>query len=294
MRRSIVAALAGCCLAGALAVPAAEPAEAVTLQTVTVSSARNSSSNKSIAAICPPGTELYGGGARILGGEQVVTFLGMRPYVSTAVSGYWAVAFESPIGDGHQDFTDSWQLQVFARCGTGLSGVEQVTEVVTIADRSPTRYEATAHCPPGKVVIGAGFGSSYISVPVHWIRPILDGTAVQVVLHEDRFNSAYATDPVTVIADALCASPPPGWRIVTQSTQPMPFDPQSQVASCMSGKVLGGGLTMFEGDTPGAYRITGYAPHLNGGSFTVQGGSLFTKPISTGWALGSWAICADA
>ena len=42
-------------------------------------------------------------------------------------------------------------------------------------------YEVTAECPPGKVVIGTGFRTSYITVPAHWIRPIDGGTAVQVV-----------------------------------------------------------------------------------------------------------------
>ena len=292
MKRSMIA-LVGCCLAFAAVVTVpAQPAQAVTLLTVTATSSSNSLWVKTADARCPANTEVYGGGARIVGGDQSVTFLRLEPYKAGAVSGYYAVAFETaPLGGG--DYVGSWLLQVFARCGSGLSGVQHVSQFATMSDRSPSQYQITAQCPEGKVVIGTGFATSYISVPVHWIRPINNFTAVQAVIQEDLLNSTFATDPVTVGAFAVCASTPAGWWIEVNSTQPLQTNPQILPASCPAGKqVLGGGLTKYDGSLPGGYRMTSFVPDPQGAFFAVGGGSLFPHP-PLAWALGSFAICAD-
>ena len=294
MRRWMVAALAGCCVTGTLAVAtAARPAQALTLHTVEDTSATNSISVKSVQAVCPAGTVLYGGGARIVGGGEYVTFLLLQPTIFPTVSGYSAVAMESPLTAG-EDYPESWSVHVYARCGTGLSGVQVVSAFGTANNRSPSQYQVKATCPQGKVVLGGGFSSSYISVPVHWIRPVDDGTAIQAVIHEDAFNYAFASDPVTVGAYAICATTPAGWLFKSQGTPPRQTNPQVVAAECPAGEVLGGGLTMFEGNVPGAIRLTSFFPDPDGDYFAVAGGSpVFPLGRGHSFALGAWVICAS-
>jgi hypothetical protein len=297
MRSRLAVMALGGCLVGALvdAIPG-QPASASAVDTVTVSSATSSLWFKTVDARCPDGTEVYGGGARILDGNQVVTFLAMHPYKSnrTGVSGYYAQAAESTQLRSSTDFTGDWTLQAFARCGTGLSGVQHVSTVSTFADRSSYDYSATAQCPPGKVVVGSGFRSSYISVPVHWIRPINDGTAVQVVLHEDNLNNAFHADPLTVTAHAVCASPPDGWQIVVDAVDLNDTDPQQRTAWCPTGQVvLGGGLTKSDLGWAGYVRVTGFYPHWSGAYFSTEAGSLIPDSSALWFATGAWAICAN-
>ena len=293
MRRWMVAALAACCVTGALAVTtAARPAQALTVQTVEVPSASNSTAVKSVQAVCPAGTVLYGGGARIVGGGEMVTFLLLQPTIFPTVSGYSAVAIESPPGGG--DYPESWSMHVYARCGTGLSGVQVVSATGTANDRSPSQYQIKATCPHGKLVLGGGFSSSYISVPVHWIRPVDNGTAIQAVIHEDWLNTAFASDPVTVGAYAICATTPAGWWLEVEGTQPLQTNPQVLAAECPAGEVLGGGLTMLEGSVPGAIRMTRFFPDPDGDYFAVAGGNpYFPARGGPPFALGAWAICAS-
>jgi hypothetical protein len=287
--------LGGCLAGGLVPMISAQPASASAVDTVTASSATNSLWFKTVDARCPAGTEVYGGGARILDGNHVVTFLAMHPYKNnrTGVSGYYAQAAESTQLAGSTDYSADWTLQAFARCGTGLSGVQHVSAVSTFTDR-PNDYSATAQCPPGKVVVGSGFRSSYVSVPVHWIRPINDGTAVQVVLHEDSLNNTFHADQLSVTAHAVCASLPEGWQIVVDAVDLNDADPQQRIAWCPTGTVvLGGGLTMSDLGWAGYVRVTGFYPHWSGVYFSTEAGSLIPDSGSLWFATGAWAICAN-
>jgi hypothetical protein len=229
-------------LVGASVTAVATPAWAVPgLVAVTVTSAEvGSESFKGVAAECPAGTKIVGGGADVQGGNHSVRVAGINPApLLPNPNALWATAHEDLLG-----YAGSWSLVAWAICAPGLVGWE-----VVLADATgPTNSlaAATATCPAGKKVIGAGGRSAgKVSVVLDSINIAADLNSVTV--------EVMAINGATPVAHAyaICINTVPGQQLVELNSRSRSAD-QTVALSCPAGtKVhgVGGGLTGASGQS---------------------------------------------
>jgi len=236
--------LAGAALVVGVAVPAVvvSPAEAVSgLVVVKAKSAdTGSESFKWALAECPAGTHVLGGGGDISGGSNGVHLSSLLPSpLGLPADSFYVTAMEDSAG-----YAGSWTLAAWAICGSGVTGWEVVTGDVAAAPGS-TFTSATATCPAGKQVIGAGGyvsgGSPYI---LDSIDPASDLSGVFVEAIGDE------TTPIDgsawgVHAVAVCVNPVPGQRLVSATTGASAANKTKSVRCPRGTRVhgTGGGLT---------------------------------------------------
>jgi hypothetical protein len=253
---------------------------------VGVESPSTSDPTRFAQATCPSGTVLYGGGGRITGGSGVVDLFQFQPGdPAVGDHAFRVTALEST------PYQFTWRVHAFAICGPPLAGLERIVSAPSSLPVGATGTGALAVCPAGKVVISTGaLATSPGEAPLHWIRPMSNGTEVFAVIHRD--DRVTPTPVASVTAFALCAPAPPGYEIVASGTQPNPRGLKSVWAWCRDGQVaLGGGLTMFDATGHGHHHFTGFIPD-----------ELFRQNIEVwaegpggtyDWAIASWALCAD-
>jgi hypothetical protein len=220
----------------------ATPAWAVPgLVAVTVTSVEvGSESFKGANAVCPAGTKIVGGGADVLGGGHSVRIAGINPApLLPNPHSLWATAHEDALG-----YSGSWSLRAWAICAPGLTG----WQVVLADSTGPTNSYAfaTAVCPAGKKVIGAGgrsAGKPSVVLDSINIAADLSGVTVEVVAINGATPIAHAY--------AICINPVPGQQRVASNTQPVSGD-QTLALSCPPGTKthgVGGGMTAAVGQS---------------------------------------------
>ena len=145
-----VAAIAA--VAGLLAAQTAtaSPSQAVSgLTRVTKVSASNSNTNKQIAAVCPTGKRVLGGGAEIVNGQGQVVLQQLQPR-RTATDDRFVVGAREDGGG----FAGAWRLRAFAICADPLPG-QQI--IVSTAPRSSDPQQSIVGlCPTGQREVGFG------------------------------------------------------------------------------------------------------------------------------------------
>jgi hypothetical protein len=162
---------------------------------------------------------------------------------------------------------------------------------VRVAATSPagqaTSKSATADCPPGTLVAGAGIETSDIDLvllPTE-IRPHLDLTAVTVSAH------AYGTAHWSVTAVAVCAPPRTTHQRVTNAVTAVAGYTKVATASCPAGtSVIGTGFNIT-GDATNV-TVSRLVPTVVLGTVTVTA----TGPQLYGptWGLAAYAVCSSA
>jgi len=253
---------------------------------VRVESGLDSGWFKAVEASCPAGTVLYGGGGRISGGSGLVDLLQLLPGDPAAGDHVFRVAAIEGL-----PFAPRWRLHAAAVCGPPLAGIERVVSPASVLPASAVGTGAHAVCPAGKVVLSTGgLATSPAEAPLHWIRPMGNGTEVFAVVHRD--DRVVPTTLASVGAVAICAPAPPGHEIVATGTQPTPQGLKVVNAWCPAGKVaVGGALTMFDPGGRGHHHFAGFVPEDGTDrSFRTEA----EGPGGEDWALGSWAICIAA
>jgi hypothetical protein len=148
-----MAAVATTLIAALLGVPAlvASPAFASTVPAATVASAItnfDSTAEKTIAAICPAGKRVLGGGVRVNAGTHVVV-MREEPISTGGVDSYVVGAAEDSIGT-----TATWSLQAYAICSDPVPGLQIVAAINPSG--SDQFSSVFARCPVGTNAIGAG------------------------------------------------------------------------------------------------------------------------------------------
>ncbi len=239
MSRTRLLLAAAALLAGTAApIAAATPASAVPgLVVVTAASPQTGSEAfKGANAICPRGTNIVGGGGAIDGGGFHVHLGGLNPAAdSFPANSLYAVANEDVLG-----YAGSWTLTAWAVCASGVTGWEIVQADATAAPGVPSAM-ATAYCPPGKKVIGAGgrgAGKGHVILDSINVSANLASVSVEVMSVDTGGDTAHAY--------AICIDPVPGQQLVSAHTQFSSTNQQSLVVYCPAGtKVhgIGGGLT---------------------------------------------------
>ena len=145
-----VAAIAA--VAGLLAAQTAtaSPSQAVSgLTRVTKVSASNSNTNKQIAAVCPAGKRVLGGGAEIVNGQGQVVLQQLQPR-RTATDDRFVVGARED-GDG---FAGAWRLRAFAVCADPLPGQQIIASTAPLS--SDPQQSIVGLCPAGQREVGFG------------------------------------------------------------------------------------------------------------------------------------------
>jgi len=212
---------------------------ATTLVTVTATSPETGSEAfKGANAICPSGTQLVGGGANIVGGGHNVQIVGLNPApAGLPANSFWATATESVFG-----YAGNWSITAWANCSSNVTGV-QVVQVSSSAPAGATIAAATATCPAGKKVIGAG---GVTAGKANYILDTMDIAAdLSSVYVETTAASADPNSAPLAIAYAICIDPVPGQqRVATIGTYDS--NDKSQSVLCPVGTKIfgvGGGMT---------------------------------------------------
>jgi hypothetical protein len=139
-------------VAGLLAVQtyAAAPSQAASgLTRVTKVSASDSTTSKQVAAVCPAGKRVVGGGAEIVNGRGQVVLQRLQPVRTATDERYAAGAREDATGYGRD-----WRLRVFAVCADPLPGQQIISS--TAPRTSDSQQSLVGLCPNGQREIGFG------------------------------------------------------------------------------------------------------------------------------------------
>jgi hypothetical protein len=260
-------------------------ASAVTgLVVVTATSTEHGSEGfKGANAVCPAGTNILGGGADISGGGHSVQLAGLNPVpLGLPANSMWATANEDRLG-----YEGSWSITAWAICASGVSG-HQIVQASSAEPADSTIASASATCPSGKKVIGAGGASA--GKPSY----VLDGVDISADLtsvHVETIATESPTPGTAPLAQAfaICVNPVAGLQLVRASSGFTSSD-QSLSVSCPSGKRLhgtGGGMTGAVGQA----HLDMLAPT---GSRTAR---IDAREDATGtgntWKVDIFAICAS-
>jgi hypothetical protein len=245
-------------------------------------SATNSIADKSVTATCPAGKKLVGTGGYIAspfgghGGQVALRVI--RP--NSTLTAVTVIGREDESG-----FTGNWSVHASAICATPPLGLQRST--ATSASNS-TNKSATATCPTGKKVLGAGgeiaAGGRQVSM-VH-IRPNSTLTAVTVTGAED--GTGFAGN-WSVRAYAICATPPRGLQRVAATSASDSSD-KVATATCPTGKGLvgtGGEITGGVGQV-----VLDLIPFPTEPMGVDAGGLEDDTGFAGNWSVTSYAICA--
>ena len=128
----------------------APSAQAVSgLTQVTAISPSNSNTSKQVAAVCPPGQRVLGGGAEVVNGGGQVVIQRLQPRHTATDDRFVAGAREDQSG-----YAEAWRLRSFAICADPLPG-QQIIANTTPASSDP-QQSLVGVCPAGQREVGFG------------------------------------------------------------------------------------------------------------------------------------------
>jgi len=243
---------------------------------------RGSESFKAANAVCPAGTKILGGGADIVGGGHSVQLGALNPApLGLPANSMWATANEDVLGYG-----GSWYITAWAMCASGVTGHE-IVQASSAEPAGSTFASATATCPAGKKVIGAGGASagkpSFVLDTVD-ITSDLNSVYVETIAAE---SPTAGTAPLAQ-AYAICIFPVRGQQLVRASSGFTSADKTLSV-SCPSGTRLhgtGGGMTGAIGQA----HLDNLIP--NGNSSRIEAREDATGYSGT-WKVDVYGVCAN-
>jgi hypothetical protein len=142
-----VAAVAGLVVAQASTAPSAQAVSGLTR--VTKLSASSSTTTKQLAAVCPAGKRVLGGGAEIVNGQGQVVLQRLQPR-RTATDDRFAVSARED-GSG---YANAWRLRAYAICADPLPGQQIIASTATVS--SDAQQSLVGICPTGQREVGFG------------------------------------------------------------------------------------------------------------------------------------------
>ena len=234
----------GAIVTGLAAVQAllASQAEAVPgLQRITKTSASNSSTSKTVAANCPVGKRVLGGGGTVTGGRGQVVLERLEP-VQTATNDRFVVGARED-GTG---YSSNWRLTAYALCANPLP-LYGILPSTSGSPSSNTPQNTISFCVGQPQVgfggrINGGAGQVHLPNLVRDSNGFIDFTAIAAQEDANGFDGAW-----TVTAYAVCATPnPPANLTRASATTPANSVNKSATVSCPAGTRVhsaGGQLT---------------------------------------------------
>jgi hypothetical protein len=222
----------------------AAPAHAVSgLTRVTRSSQVNSRSLKRIAAVCPAGTNVVGGGGTVVNGRGQVVIQQLEPRRTASDDRFVVAAREDRTG-----YASSWRLTAYALCADPLPG-QQITSN-TLPASSDSLQSQLAFCPSGQTQIGYGgridngAGQVHVTELFDFFGPPVGVTFLRAREGAGGYGGSWAVRPFAVCADAAAVT---GLMSVATVSPTSSLD-KSAVVSCPPGtQVLSAGGALLAG-----------------------------------------------
>jgi hypothetical protein len=267
------------------------PASATTIapgsvQVVAVQSPFDNQAAKSFSANCPAGQRVLGGGAFTVGGVHAV-ITEMQPIHTAPLDSFRVSAAADQSG-----IAGVWSFQVFAFCASVPSALG--LEIVPHANLSTSAPSdrATAQCPPGKLLIGAGGkidnGGGQVDLSLFTDLNGQTATAAQAFGKEDvdGFAGNY-----TVTGYSVCAV-----QFVTGDIQQLKTGVASltepslrSTVACPSGLRLTG---LAGGTTEPGTHMQRLSPRSTNGPNLADFGSQSSVPPRNGFSMQTTVFCA--
>jgi hypothetical protein len=229
-RRLLAGGIVAAGLLAGHALPAA-PADAVSgLTRVTKSSASNSRVRKQVAAVCPAGTRVVGGGGTVRNGGGQVVLQQLEPQHTATGDRFIVSAREDQTG-----FAGSWRLTAHALCAKPLAG-QQITANTLRASSDPIQSQL-AFCPQGQAQIGYGgrvdngAGQVHVTELFDFFGPPVGVTFLRAREDADGYAGSWGVTPFAVCVDSAAAT---GFVSVAAVSQPSSAN-KSVVVSCPTG-----------------------------------------------------------
>lgn len=242
-------------------------------------SPNDSSSTKSVTAICPAGKQLMGAGGEVVSGLGQVIFDDLTP----GPGGVTVKGAEDETGN-----PGSWDAEALAICGPPLPGLQRVSATSPL---DSSNKSVTATCPAGKRVVGTGsdINAGNGQVGIDDMRPSPDLTSVTVQALEDQNGQA---GPWNVIAYAMCANPIAGLERVSATSALNSDANKAAIVACPNGKSVVG---MGSDINAGVGQVQQIEVFANDALTEVDVLAIEDEDTYSGpWSVTAFAICADA
>lgn len=241
---------------------------------------------KSFSATCPAGQRVLGGGAFTVGGIHAV-ITEMQPIHTTLVDSFKVSAAADQFG-----IAGVWSFQVFAFCATVPSalGLEIVSHPNPPTSAPSDR--ATAQCPAGKLLIGAGGkidnGNGQVDLSLFTDNNGQTATAAQAFGKEDvdGFAGSY-----TVTGYSVCAVQfvPGDIQQLKTGVATLTGSSLSSTVACPSGLRLTG---LAGGTTEPGTHMQRLSPRSTMGPNLADFGSQSSVPPPRGFSMQTTVFCA--
>jgi hypothetical protein len=269
----------------------AAPASATTIppgsvQVVAVQSPFDNLAAKSFSANCPAGQRVLGGGAFTVGGVHAV-ITEMQPIHTATLDSFKVSAAADQFG-----IAGTWSFQVFAFCATVPSALGlQIVPHPNLPTSAPSD-RATAQCPPGKLLIGAGGkidnGGGQVDLSLFTDNNGESATAAQAFAKEDvdGFAGNYTVTGYSVCAVQFVAGDIQQFkRGVATLTAPS----LSSTVACPSGLRLTG---LAGGTSEPGTHLQRLSPRSVSGPNLADFGAQSSVPPARGFSLETTLFCA--
>lgn len=266
----------------------AGPARAVPgLQRVTATTVSDSSTTKSVAAACPAGQRVFGGGGDVVGGSGQVVLEQLQPEQTAGDDRFTVSASEDGTG-----FGGDWQLTAYALCGDPLPG-QQVVGLGS-PPSSDRLQSSLALCSGTQTQVGFGgrINGGNGQVRVTDLFPFFDPppsvTFIRALEDSDGFAGLWS-----VTSYAVCADAATGFTQVSVLS-PATSAAKSATVSCPAGTQVhsaGGQLVGSGGLQSDRIVIDGVNIDASLTGVTVDAAEDETATTAT-WQVRATAVCA--
>jgi len=264
------------------------------LQKIVAESETDSRSPKTVAARCPSGQVVVGGGAWAFASGPGPSRELLLTRAEPVPEGYIVTATEAAGG------TDArWFLRATAICADADSLTAREIVSASTPLSSSSAQQAKAVCPGGTRVVGTGarVNNAGRQVGLQVTRAAGPGDIVRAQAHEDA--SGYA-DNWNVTSVAVCAEPPPGYDVVFGRSEAEGSEVEKlATAACPNGQRIldAGGAISF--DAPGNVFLRMFRPLRDvvpepGALIAAQAQAVENEETPEDWDfIVAEAICAD-
>jgi hypothetical protein len=267
----------------------ASQAEAVSgLQRITKTSVSDSSTSKKVAARCPAGQNVLGGGGTVVGGRGQVILQRLEP-VQTATDSRFVVAARED-GTG---YASNWRLTAYALCADPLPGYAILPSTSGVANSNSP--QSTISFCIGQTQVGfggrvnGGAGQVHLTNLVRDTNGDINFTLIAGQEDANGFGGAW-----NVTGYAVCANTQANFTTVTASS-PASSQNKSATVSCPAGTRVhsAGGQLLPAGSGPVDRSLVidnvAIDPQLR--SVTVRGVEDETRTAAN-WSVRALALCA--
>jgi hypothetical protein len=244
----------------------------------------DSSTSKTVAASCPAGKRVLGGGGDVTGGGGQVGLEQLQPDQTATDDRFVVGASEDETG-----LAGDWQLTAYALCADPLPGQQIVSNPVP-ATSNPLQSQLGI-CPSAHIGFGGRIDGGAGQVHLTDLFPFVFPPAVTYIRAQEEANGFDGLWSVT--AYAVCADTAAEFTTVA-ATAPASSENKSATVSCPAGSQVhsAGGQVASAGSEPiNGVVMDGISPDPTLSSVTVDAAEDETGTTGS-WSVTAYAVCA--